>query len=58
MGKNEKGGSLKIPDKAAAIIDQYKAFQENKDDLVFPELKGVDFANKFVTQRTIAKVIS
>lgn len=54
MGKNEKGGSLKIPDKAVAIIDQYKAFKENKDDLVFPELKGVDFADKFITQRTIA----
>ncbi|CCH56583.1 tyrosine type site-specific recombinase [Fibrisoma limi BUZ 3] len=54
MGKNSKSGSLKIPDKAATIIDRYKQFQENKDDLVFPELKGVDFNNKFVLQRTIA----
>lgn len=54
MGKNSKGGSLKIPDKATAIIDHYKAFKQNKDDLVFPELKGVNLDDKFVTQRTIA----
>lgn len=54
MGKNQKVGSLKIPDKAAEIIKQYEGFKQNKDDLVFPELKGVDFDNKFVTQRTIA----
>lgn len=54
MGKNDKSGSLKIPEKAIKIIDHYKAFQQNKADLVFPELKGVDFDNKFITQRTIA----
>jgi len=54
MGKNLKGGSLKVPEKALRILEQYKAFQENKNDLVFPELKGVDFADKFATQRTIA----
>lgn len=54
MGKNNKGGSLKVPEKALKIIDQYKASQQKKDDLVFPELKGVDFSNKFITQRTIA----
>lgn len=54
MGKNNKGGSLKIPDKAIKILKQYKQFQKNKDDLIFPELKGCDFENKFATQRTIA----
>lgn len=54
MGKNDKSGSLKIPDRAIAILAQYKAFQQNKNDLVFSELKGVDFSDKFVTQRTIA----
>jgi len=39
MGKNNKAGYLKIPDKAAKIFKGYKAFQENSDDLVFPELK-------------------
>jgi len=54
MGKNNKGGSLKIPDQAAAILEQYKAFKRNQEDLVFPELKDVDLDNKFVTERTIA----
>lgn len=54
MGKNNKGGSLKIPDKAVAIIDQYKVFKENKEDFLFPELKGVNLDDKFNTQRTIA----
>lgn len=54
MGKNNKGGSLKMPDKALKIIEQYKQFKENKDDLIFPDLKECDFENKFATQRTIA----
>jgi site-specific recombinase XerD len=54
MGKNNKGGSLKVPEKALKIINQYKDSKQNKDDLVFPELKGVDFSDKFITQRTIA----
>lgn len=54
MGKNDKVISLKIPDKAVKIIEQYKPFKENKNDLIFPDLKGCDFENKFITQRTIA----
>jgi integrase/recombinase XerD len=54
MGKNNKAISLKIPDKAIKIIDQYKSLKENKNDLIFPDLKGCDFDNKFTTQRTIA----
>lgn len=54
MGKNNKGGSLKVPDKAQAILSKYKHLQENTDDLIFPELKECDFADKFRTQRTIA----
>ena len=49
MGKNSKGGSLRVPDKAVVILDQYKAFKETADDLVFPELKGVDLQDLFVT---------
>lgn len=52
MGKNAKAGSLKVPEKALRILDQYRPLKENNDDLVFPELKGVDFSNKFVAQRT------
>lgn len=54
MGKNKKGGSLKIPEKALKIVNQYKCSSENKEDLIFPELKNCDFENKFATQRTIA----
>jgi integrase/recombinase XerD len=54
MGKNDKGGSLKIPEKASAILEKYKPFKENKNDLVFPELKNVDFSDEFKVQKTIA----
>jgi integrase/recombinase XerD len=54
MGKNSKGGSLVVPDKAVKIIEQYKAYQESKNDLIFPELRDCDFSDKFKTQRTIA----
>lgn len=58
MGKNNKVVSLKISDKATKILDQYKQFQQNAEDLIFSELKGCDFADKFKTQRTIAFKIS
>jgi len=41
MGKNNKGDSIKIPEKAEHILAQY-ASQRDKTDLVFPELKGLD----------------
>lgn len=41
MGKNNKGDSLKVPEKAQRIIDQY-ASQQDETGLVFPELKGLD----------------
>lgn len=39
MGKNDKAGSLKIPDKAIAIFGIYKSYQNGKGDFIFPELK-------------------
>lgn len=54
MGKNNKAGSLKIPEKAQAILDKYKAYKENGDALIFPDLRECDFADNFKTQRTIA----
>lgn len=54
MGKNNKGGSLKLPEKAKKILKQYSHLRQHKDDLIFPDLKGCDLENKFVTQRTIA----
>jgi len=58
MGKNKKTGSLKVPDEAARILKYYEQFKENKNDLVFPELKGVDLSDQFVTKRTIGFKIS
>lgn len=54
MGKNNKTLSLKIPDKAKAILAQYETSKVSKDDLVFPDLKSSDFEDRFRTQRTIA----
>lgn len=54
MGKNDKGGSLKITDKAVHILKHYEQFKESKDDFIFPELKGADLTDDFKTQRTIA----
>jgi hypothetical protein len=36
-----------MPGKAVKIIEQYKQFKENKDGLVFPDLKECDLENKF-----------
>jgi len=41
MGKNNKGGSLKIPEKAIAILAQYEGAKDDTD-LVFPELKSFE----------------
>ena len=59
MGKNNKGGSLKVPDKAIAIIKQYEASKESDDGYVFPELKTiVDVTDGFVVQRKIMNMAS
>lgn len=54
MGKNGKVGSLKVPSKAEAIINQYKHLKASNHDFVFPELKGIDISDQFITERTIA----
>ncbi len=54
MGKNDKAGSLKIPDKAERILKYYEQFKENETDLVFPELKGVDLSDDWEVERKIA----
>lgn len=58
MGKNNKTGSLKIPEKAVAILQHYEQFKENYNDLVFPDLKGVDFDDEFIAKRSIAFKVS
>lgn len=57
MGKNEKGGSLKLPEKAVKILMQYK--RENPiHNLVFPDLETLPDLNSLykVQQRITQKV--
>lgn len=54
MGKNDKAGSLKVSDKALAILEEYTDGKRSNDDFVFPELKDADETNQFVMERTIA----
>jgi len=42
MGKNDKVLSLKIPDKASAILAQYESERTADSDFIFPEMQGVD----------------
>ena len=58
MGKNKKPGSLKVPEKALAILGQYQDQKSSNDDLIFPDLKMIDdFTNKIRVQKRIKEVI-
>ncbi|MCD6543374.1 MAG: site-specific integrase [Flavobacteriaceae bacterium] len=46
MNKNEKLVSLKVPGKAHVILDIYSKGKGSKNNLIFPELKNVDFRNE------------
>jgi len=53
MGKNAKGGSLKVPDKALMLFRQYKR-RINKHNLVFKDLTSLhDLNNQYNVQRRI-----
>ncbi len=59
MGKNLKGGSLKVPDMAIKILEQYLPSKRSSDDLVFPELKTVkNLDDKYKVQERIAYAVS
>lgn len=59
MGKNSKGGSLKLPEKVLAIIDQYKDQKQDSEDFIFPDLKPVrDITDAFFLQRRIMNLTS
>ncbi|GAA4457975.1 site-specific integrase [Rurimicrobium arvi] len=50
MEKNDKGGSLKIPDKAQAIISKYTVRTANSEhNLLFPDLEAVPDLNDLYT---------
>ncbi len=57
MGKNAKGGSLKVPEKALKILTEYRE-QKNDYNLVFPDLQEVpDMDDAFNVQRKISGII-
>lgn len=45
MRKNSEPVSVRIPEKAKAILEYYKSDQRFRDDYVFPELKRADQSN-------------
>lgn len=53
MKKNDKPGSVKIHEKALALLKKYEHLKEKPDDLIFPVLKGVDFKNTFRVKQKI-----
>lgn len=56
MGKNKKLVSLKIPEKAQAILDRYKTRSSKKTDFVFSDLQGVDTKDERVVVTRIKTV--
>jgi integrase/recombinase XerD len=57
MGKNDKPGTLKVPEKAERILSEYRD-QKNAHNLVFPDLAGLpDLSNKYAVQERIATII-
>lgn len=46
MGKNNKPGSVKLPNKVKPIIEVYRNEQQNKNDFIFPELKKANLMDE------------
>ena len=54
MRKNNKPGSIKVPDKAKAILDKYLPLKKSPHDFVFPELKNFKgIGNKTAEQKQL-----
>lgn len=61
MNKNQKLVSLKVPEKAKLILNKYKEFAFDKNDLVFHYLKGTNFNNvkeTLVRTRTATRTLN
>jgi integrase/recombinase XerD len=59
MGKNNKAGSLKAPEKALRIIERYQKDKERAEDFIFPELRRLpDLKNDFEVQRKISVAVN
>jgi integrase/recombinase XerD len=58
MGKNAKAGSLKAPEKALKILMEYRPQENEKRDLVFPELTVLEnLDNKYQVQMKISTAV-
>lgn len=53
MSKNQKPGSLKVPEKALTILQQYR-LSPKKHDFVFPELQVLDTLEPYEVKRKIS----
>ena len=52
MSKNTKADSIKVPEQALEILDEYRPEQSASNDLIFPELKIVDdFTDRWLVER-------
>lgn len=59
MGKNNKPGSLKAPEKALAILQKYAKTKDKNNDLIFPDLKILPNLNdEFEVKRKIANSVN
>ena len=59
MGKNAKGGSLKVPQKVAMILSRYEDKKIAPDGLIFPDLKTLPNLNDtFAVQKRISGSVS
>jgi len=54
MGKNNKGDSLKVPEKVVAILKKYEALRSDDSELIFTELRKVDLQDRFQMERIIS----
>jgi integrase/recombinase XerD len=58
MGKNNKGDSLKVPEKVIAILKQYEDLKQEDTDLIFTELRKIKLDDRFEMERTISSRIN
>lgn len=55
MGKNQKTGSLKLPEKAHTILSKYKKGKQSSEAHIFPELEKLsESEDSFIIQKKIA----
>ena len=58
MGKNHKPVSLKIPQKAQAVLERYAPFRKGPDDFVFSYLRGLEHVeDPFVVKKRIKQMV-